>query len=158
MDVVLMPVFRRLLAIVALATVCAARVAAQQPVSHQTLTVTNAVAVGLATATINPDTGQITTCQFTVEGGPVRVLADRTAPSAASGFWFSPGANVLMTAYVVAKQFLAIAVGPQAALQIMCMRGVDISTTNPPFIVSYDTGAVGTVLCNPLLRAAGACR
>lgn len=134
------------------------RLSAQLPVSHETVQVTQASASSLATTTINPaGIGQISTCEFSVENGPVRVWVDGTSPTSTTGHWFAAGAHVLMTSYDVARRFQVIAVLAASTLQVTCVKGGPGQTPSTPLVVAYDPNPVGGP-CNALLKAAGVCK
>lgn len=145
-------------ALLAVMSLLRVTLAAQQPVSHETVTVGSISATGLAATTVSPSgVGQVSSCAFTVEGGPIRVWVDGTDPTASTGHWFAIGALVVMTTYLAAKQFRVIAVNASATLQATCLKGGAPVTVGAPLVVSYDPGPVGAA-CNPLTRAAGICR
>ena len=117
---------RRLSILVALLLTAVLPIAAQQPVSHQTLSVSNTGAVGLAAATISPaNVGPVSSCVLAVEGGPIRYWVDGTAPTASSGFLANVGNVFSLPSQAYIAQFQAIATTAAAAttLQVSCARG-----------------------------------
>lgn len=156
-----MTFIRRSLLALSIVAACAATAAAQtQPVSHETVAVSTITAVGFATTTLNPaGVGQVSSCLVTIETGAVRMWLDRsTTPTSTSGLGYSPGTQLFIVGNLALSQLRAIAIGQSATMQAQCMRGPDISSTNPPITVVYDPAMLIGQQCNSLLRAAGSCR
>jgi hypothetical protein len=151
-----------LIALVALSALWATPAIAQQPVSHQTISVTNVASGGptIASATLVDSSGTpVSACVVAVEGSQLRYWVDGTTPTSSTGFLVSPGSQIPLPFHAWAANFQAIALTVMGAtLQVSCATG----TVGPASAASWVVSTPPSLLlfppaCNALLHAAGKC-
>jgi hypothetical protein len=90
----------------------------RQSFAKESITVTNAAAIGFTRDTLDSALEVL----VTVEDNPIRVWYDGSTPTTAVGHLLSAGDSILLTGGISALNFLAIATGANATLRVTYSR------------------------------------